>query len=70
MAGEFENYNGNPVLMAARKFVTAAEDLRKFDNEYIYAALRQLEPTNGDAVNFILWLTDETYAYYERHKDH
>ena len=63
---EFQNYNGNPVLMAARKLVIAANDLREFPNEDIYAALRHLEPTNPDAVSFILWLTPETYDYHER----
>ena len=70
MTEKFENYNGNQVLMAARGLVTAAANLMKHKGEDVYAALRHLEPTNPEAVSFILWLNPETYDYYERHKDY
>ena len=61
MPDRFVNYNGNGPLMAARKLVAAAEDLRKFKDNDIFLALKQLKPTNQEAMRF---LTDHDCFYY------
>ena len=54
MAEKFDNYNGNGPLMAARALVAAARTLEQYEDADIFAALRQLRPTNEAEVSFLL----------------
>lgn len=54
MPEKFSNYNGNGPLMAARALVAAARTCQQFDDDDIFAALRQLQPSNEKEVRFLL----------------
>ena len=54
--------------MAARALVAAARTLQQFEDADIFAALRQLQPTNEAEVRFLLDLPDHGLynVYWER----